>query len=175
MSKSKVTIAVLATSCFFLSSIVIYQFSKSNTVSQGSSCSLDQIVTEKNQNPKTIYESYHVQNTISKKSAKLQACFIAYVNRKPEKTKGYVFVDWQIDSSGNAFKAEKIGASLGDDEFYSCILDTVNSWEFPPPPSGKTAYTSYKFRFASQEEMSEEIRKRRERMKELEKKEIKIP
>ena len=42
-------------------------------------------------------------------------------------------------------------------------------------PSGKTAYTSYKFRFDSQEEMSEEIRKRRERMKELEKKEIKIP
>lgn len=175
MSKSKVTIAVLATSCLFLSSIIIYQFSRANTEFQSSSCSLDQMVTEKNTSSKTIYESYHVQNTISKKSSNLQTCFIDYVNRKPDRTKGYVFVDWQIDSSGDAFKAEKIGASIGDETFYSCIIDTVNSWEFPPPPSGKTAYTSYKFRFASQEEMSEELRKRRERMKELEKKEIKLP
>ena len=87
MSKSKITIAVLATSCLFLSGIVIYQFSKSNSVSQRSSCSLDQIITEKNQKPKTIYESYHVQNTISKKSSELQACFIDTLTGSQRKRK----------------------------------------------------------------------------------------
>ena len=175
----KILVGILATTSTFLLFLLLQQSAVSDRSGgshpgSGSNCSLDQIIPE-GKGFKTAYENYHVSNTIMKRMSTLQSCFIDHIESKPMRSKGWVNLDWQIDAKGQAFKAEKINATMGDDKFYSCLTDTINQWEFPPPPSGMIAYTSYRFKFASKEEHAAEMKAQEERMKEMRKKEIKVP
>lgn len=111
---------------------------------------LDQQISEK-RNYKTIYESYHVKNTLNRNTPKIQSCYLEYLKSSPEKTKGQIFADWQIDASGNAFKSNVIFTDFKGEEIVKCIRETIDAMEFPPPPSGRIAYASYTWHFQPEE------------------------
>jgi len=107
---------------------------------------LDQQITEK-RNYKTIYESYHVKNTLNRNVKQIQSCYLSYLEKKPKQTTGQIFADWQIDGKGMGMKANVIFTDFEGDEIVECVRETLNAMEFPPPPSGRIAYASYTWNF----------------------------
>ena len=96
---------------------------------------------------KDIYKDIAVNNSLRKNARKVQACYNAFIQKKPTKTDGFVEFDWIILPKGKVKKAELIASNLQDTTLNDCILNIIRNIEFPPTPTGFETYMTYKYHF----------------------------
>lgn len=93
------------------------------------------------------YVKNEVNNTIAKNTSKIQACYNKFLEGKPTVTDGKVVVDWQVEPDGDPYRPEVVQTDFADSSFGKCLVDEIQSWTFPEPPSGRKTYVFYKFFF----------------------------
>ena len=107
-----------------------------------------QIITKDAANEfKTPYEMTAVKNTLAKNSSKIQTCYEEFLKAGPQQTAGTIFVDWYIDKRGKGFNSEIVQTTIANKALQDCVTKNLNQMRFPPPPSGRTIYTSFKYNF----------------------------
>jgi hypothetical protein len=83
---------------------------------------------------KDPYKEKAVNNSLTKRTSEIQACYKQFLQANPQKTDGFVEVDWQISPEGKTLKPEVIQTDLESKELGSCITKVLSAIEFPPPP-----------------------------------------
>lgn len=102
------------------------------------------------------YKEVAVNNALRKKVREIQECYNSFVKANPQKTDGFVEIDWIILPDGKVKKAELISSDLNSEALNSCILGIVRSIEFVPPPTGSETYITYKYHFKKVEDEKSE-------------------
>ncbi|TGK44686.1 AgmX/PglI C-terminal domain-containing protein [Leptospira andrefontaineae] len=105
----------------------------------------------RNQGESDPYIKNEVNNTISKNTGKIQACYNKFLESKPIITDGKVVVDWQVEPDGDPYRPEVVQSDFADQSFGECIVAEIKSWNFPEPPTGRKTYVFYKFFFKKTE------------------------
>lgn len=96
------------------------------------------------------YEKNEVKNTILKGAAdSIQSCFKSWVHNQSHFTSGKIIVDWQIQPDGTPLKPEIVSSDISD--INNCVLNSLSSLKFPPPPTGKPWYVVHKFFFKKED------------------------
>ncbi len=102
---------------------------------------------------KTPYHYNQVKNTITKKNIEIRTCYNSFLESKPELVSGRLIVDWQVNPDGSVKNAELVRSQINSPKLASCLISKINSWSFPPPPSGRATYVAHTFLFKTQEEV----------------------
>jgi hypothetical protein len=96
---------------------------------------------------KDPYKELAVGNSLRKKGREIQECYNVFLETNPEKTDGFVEIDWSILEDGTVKKAELVNTNFSTDSLNQCILKIISKIEFPPPPTGMQTYMTYKYIF----------------------------
>lgn len=106
------------------------------------------------------YEKEQVKNTLSKSTSQFQECYLDYLKSKPKKESVFTKLDWQIDASGKAFQ---VGIVTTESESISkCLVQKIETIQFPPPPEGRPFYVAHNFNFKTMEQIEKEQKEREE-------------
>lgn len=149
MEKKNIIILILGTSLFFSFAFFYYNMEKQKEMYLKTMKNLQYNMSKgngksKNKDP---YKEVAVNNSLRKKARHIQKCYNTFVATKPRKTDGFVEIDWIILTDGGVKKAELIASDLGNESLSLCILNTIKSIEFPPPPTASETYMTYKYNF----------------------------
>ena len=101
-------------------------------------------------NQKDVYIAKAVNNSITKASTQLQACYLTYLDSLPDVKEGKVKLDWQIDTKGQVFAAGVVSSSFQDQTIEHCLIQKLSAIQFPAPPLGMTKYVEHSLFFKNQ-------------------------
>ncbi len=103
---------------------------------------------------KDPYKEIAVNNALRKKAKDIQECYKVFIKSNPEKTNGFVEIDWNILEDGKVKRAELVSSDLNTDSLNKCILKIISEIEFPAPPAGIPTYITHKYNFKKTEEIA---------------------
>ncbi|MCP4750804.1 MAG: AgmX/PglI C-terminal domain-containing protein [Proteobacteria bacterium] len=97
----------------------------------------------------SAYTRNQVRNTITKKWREMQTCYNRFLDStpNPEVTDGRIKVDWRVTAEGKMLSPEVVASDLHHAILEGCLLSRIETWQFPPPLSGRETYVVYKFTF----------------------------
>lgn len=93
------------------------------------------------------YKEIAVNNTLKKIAPEIQKCYNIFIETNPEKTDGFVEIDWIVFPEGKVKKVELVNSDLNSDVLNACIFTKIQNTEFPPPPFSTETYLTYKYNF----------------------------
>jgi outer membrane biosynthesis protein TonB len=88
-----------------------------------------------------------VAKVINSHLAEVQRCYEAALMRTPGLA-GKVVLEWSISTSGKVVSSKSKSSTLKDASVESCILRSLNNWQFPPA-KGNSVVITYPFIFNS--------------------------
>jgi outer membrane biosynthesis protein TonB len=93
------------------------------------------------------YKDEAVKNTLRKHTAEIRKLWLAYLDRKQDKTEGEIETDWQIGSDGEVLEVGIVHSDFTDAALNEGVLTVLKSLRYPPPPGGMRTYIAHKFKF----------------------------
>ena len=84
-----------------------------------------------------------VRKVIQEHASQIRYCYEQELQRDP-RLEGKVVVKWIINGDGHASGAQvDQGTTLGNERVQRCMMDRIQSWEFPKPKGGGIAVITY--------------------------------
>ncbi|MDX1959677.1 MAG: AgmX/PglI C-terminal domain-containing protein [Leptospiraceae bacterium] len=104
---------------------------------------------KQNQNgkPKDFYKDEAIPNTIKKRFAEFQNCYLEFLKENPKQSDGFILTDFQILESGKLKTVGIVTDQLNNKKLQDCIITEFQKLEFPEPPLKTVEYSTYKFHF----------------------------
>ncbi len=99
---------------------------------------------------KTPYEQNQVRNTIVKYNPEIQDCYLKHLETPNATIMGRVLIDWHISPEGKVISPQVINSNMDNKELGECIVNKVQKFEFPPPPTDKPVYATFSYVFHKQ-------------------------
>ena len=152
MNKQSVLIGIMIIIAAVSTTLAVVFFFKFNEKSPPSVSAQTQSSVDKDGRPvPSPYERNEVKNTIIKNSGQAQTCYNLYLEKTPGIANGDIKIDWQISPAGKALTPSIVQSKFANPDFEKCLLDTIASWNFPPPPSKESFYVAHLFKFNKKE------------------------
>jgi hypothetical protein len=84
-----------------------------------------------------------VRRVIQEHASQIRYCYEQELQRDP-RLEGKVVVKWIINGDGHASGAQvDAGTTLASERVHRCMMDRIQSWEFPKPKGGGIAVITY--------------------------------
>jgi TonB family protein len=99
---------------------------------------------------KAQVDSSDVENAILNRKDDFFACYNKHQKAHAKKKSGKVVTDFVIGADGKVSKASIKESTLKEPKVEACILETIQSIQFPVPHNGKPEQVSYPFQFSGE-------------------------
>ncbi len=84
-----------------------------------------------------------IRKVIQEHASQIRYCYEQELQRDP-RLEGKVVVKWIINADGHASGAQvDAGTTLGSERVHRCMMDRIQSWQFPKPKGGGIAVITY--------------------------------
>jgi pSer/pThr/pTyr-binding forkhead associated (FHA) protein len=85
-----------------------------------------------------------IRRVIQEHASQIRYCYEQELQRDP-KLEGKVVIRWIINADGHVSnpQVDGGGTTLGNDAVHRCMMDRIQSWEFPKPKGGGIAVITY--------------------------------
>lgn len=93
------------------------------------------------------YDKEGIRQEIIKNKSAIDECYQKNKQAPGQQSEGKIILNWVIEGDGKATSVkvkETFNVAVSD-----CLVQSLESWQFPKPPQGVAAEVNYPFRFSS--------------------------
>jgi len=113
------------------------------------------------------YNSKELIGFIKKNSAKIQTCYVAYLEKKPAIKEGNLQILIKVEEDGHISSIKVTNNALKDENLTNCVIEKFENRYLAPPPYGINRFLSHSLSFKSAESAKKEQAERELKRKSL--------
>jgi hypothetical protein len=113
------------------------------------------------------YKSKELTSFINKNAAKIQSCYLTYLEKKPTKGEGNLQILIKVEEDGRMSNVRISDNELQDESIANCVIKNFENNYIAPPPIGINHYLTHSLAFKSEENAKKEQEERAKKRDQL--------